>query len=220
MRISRRGALKGLVAGIVSCLTLDVKAETKTDYESVVLDKGPITMDGWGYDLPIKGEIPEQIVFGDTVQVPTYDIRGAIDYQIEHGDDKAWSKIVELAGDSKIVTYDNPPSAEELQAHFKQAMLQHVKVTARLDREEMFELGKRGPYHRYVTFPIEVDVEVKVKSKCDLTDVYMSPEALEDISNWGVDQIDEATRKEILCNDTGEGNLRRCCTVEVTVNEA
>ena len=30
-----------------------------------------------------------------------------------------------------------------------------------------------------------------------LTDLYVSPEALEDIRNWGLDQIDETTRREI-----------------------
>ena len=30
-----------------------------------------------------------------------------------------------------------------------------------------------------------------------LTDIYLSPEALEDIRNWGLDQVDEITRREI-----------------------
>jgi hypothetical protein len=30
-----------------------------------------------------------------------------------------------------------------------------------------------------------------------LTDIFLSPEAIEDIRNWGVDQIDEVTRREI-----------------------
>jgi len=30
-----------------------------------------------------------------------------------------------------------------------------------------------------------------------LTDLYVSPEALEDIRNWGIDQVDEVTRREI-----------------------
>ena len=30
-----------------------------------------------------------------------------------------------------------------------------------------------------------------------LTDIYLSPEALEDIRNWGFDQVDDLTRREI-----------------------
>lgn len=35
-------------------------------------------------------------------------------------------------------------------------MIQHIKVTANLGKEELSELGRLGPYHRYVTFPIEI----------------------------------------------------------------
>jgi|6_EtaG_2_1085325.scaffolds.fasta_scaffold04102_9 hypothetical protein len=38
--------------------------------------------------------------------------------------------------------------------------------------------------------------------KGNLSDLYISPEAMEDIKNWSVDQIDEETRKEILSNSS------------------
>ena len=40
-----------------------------------------------------------------------------------------------------------------------------------------------------------------------LTDIYLSPEGLEDIRNWGVDQVDEVTRREIYT--AGEGGITR-----------
>jgi hypothetical protein len=165
MRISRRGALKGLVAGIVGCLTLD-RPEAKVEAEEFA-----------GETIPFKGEIPEKTVFGDCVQVPMYDIKGAIDYQIEHTDEEAWHHILDNMT-KDVVVYDDCP------------------------------------------FPVEVNVDCTVKPTCDLTDIYMSPEALEDIKNWGVDQIDDVTRKEILCNDDGKGNLRKCCMVGVALHES
>ena len=36
--------------------------------------------------------------------------------------------------------------------------------------------------------------------KADFTDLYISPEAMEDIRKWNVDEIDEQTRKEIMYN--------------------
>lgn len=33
--------------------------------------------------------------------------------------------------------------------------------------------------------------------KFDYTDLYISPEALEDMRNWSIDHIDKVTRKEI-----------------------
>ena len=40
-----------------------------------------------------------------------------------------------------------------------------------------------------------------------LTDLYVSPEAMEDIRNWGVDQVDEITRREIYT--AADGNVNR-----------
>ena len=37
-----------------------------------------------------------------------------------------------------------------------------------------------------------------------LTDLYMSPEAMEDIRNWNVDQVDEVTRREIFVSGGDE----------------
>ena len=30
----------------------------------------------------------------------------------------------------------------------------HLSVSVDLDRTQLYELGRKGPYHRYVTFPI------------------------------------------------------------------
>ena len=40
-----------------------------------------------------------------------------------------------------------------------------------------------------------------------LTDLYVSPEAMEDIRNWGVDQVDEFTRREIYT--AADGSINR-----------
>jgi hypothetical protein len=39
-----------------------------------------------------------------------------------------------------------------------------------------------------------------------LTDLYVSPEAMEDIRNWGLDQVDEVTRREIYTAADGSVN--------------
>jgi hypothetical protein len=42
------------------------------------------------------------------------------------------------------------------------AHIQSVQISADLGRTELFELGKRGPYHRYLDFPIEVTCAIEV----------------------------------------------------------
>jgi hypothetical protein len=42
-----------------------------------------------------------------------------------------------------------------------------------------------------------------------LSDLYLSPEAIEDIRNWGIDQLDEVSRREIyVANDEGPALTR------------
>jgi len=42
------------------------------------------------------------------------------------------------------------------------AHVQNIRVSANLNRESLFELGRKSPYFRYVTFPIEVTTEVEI----------------------------------------------------------
>ena len=42
------------------------------------------------------------------------------------------------------------------------AHIQSIQVSADLGRTELFELGKRGPYHRYLDFPIEITCAIEV----------------------------------------------------------
>ena len=42
------------------------------------------------------------------------------------------------------------------------AHIQNITVSTDLGREEIFELGRKSPYHRYATFPVEVTCEIEV----------------------------------------------------------
>lgn len=44
------------------------------------------------------------------------------------------------------------------------AHVQSVRVQANLGRESLNELGRKGPYHRYVNFPVEVRCDIEVLS--------------------------------------------------------
>ncbi len=53
----------------------------------------------------------------------------------------------------------NVKTADEYGAH-----VQSVRVQANLGREQLNELGRKGPYHRYVSFPVEVRCDIEVLS--------------------------------------------------------
>lgn len=42
------------------------------------------------------------------------------------------------------------------------AHVQNIRVSANLNRESLFELGRKSPYFRFVSFPIEVTTEIEI----------------------------------------------------------
>jgi hypothetical protein len=49
-----------------------------------------------------------------------------------------------------------------------------------------------------------------------LTDLYLSPEALEDIRNWGIDQLDEVSRREVYQSASDGAPMTRIFGVNLT----
>ncbi len=45
------------------------------------------------------------------------------------------------------------------------ASLQQVKIAANMGRESLYELGHKGPFHRFVSFPVEVRTDIEVLAK-------------------------------------------------------
>ena len=42
------------------------------------------------------------------------------------------------------------------------AHIQNISISTELGRESLFELGRKGPYYRYVSFPVEVTTEIVI----------------------------------------------------------
>lgn len=70
----------------------------------------------------------------------------------------AYTKIpTDIPGISSSGTNDY--ASNEFGAH-----LQSIRISANLGRDELLELGRRGPYHRFVNFPVEVRTDYDVIS--------------------------------------------------------
>lgn len=76
------------------------------------------------------------------------------------------------------------------------AHLQTVTITSDLGREELFELGRRGPYHRFVSFPTEVTCSIDTtSSEGDLIDALADPVGGANITNQKIFiWVEEGTR--------------------------
>tara|TARA_Y100001963_G_scaffold154276_1_gene242700 strand:+ start:12400 stop:13407 length:1008 start_codon:yes stop_codon:yes gene_type:complete len=146
------------------------------------------------YTNPGHGRIPERAVEGDYVMVPTYTVGSSIDYLLRYArearwdvvgramqvleagfvkkmNDDGWHTLLAAGVDRNILVYD----ADAAQGQFTKRLISLMKTVMRRNAG-----GNSGSLNRG-----------------SLSDVYLSPEALEDIRNWGIDQVDEVTRREI-----------------------
>jgi hypothetical protein len=189
----RQGILNGdILDGIYEPIKLEQNAtpEFPLDFLAPGTEK-----DFVAYTIPNHGYIPERAVEGDYVMVPTYDIGASIDWLLKYArdarwdvvgramevmeaqfvkkmNDDGWHGIVSAGYDRNIVVLDSDAAAGQ----FSKRLVSLLKVVMRRNGGGNSASNNRG----------------------QLTDLYVSPEAMEDIRNWNVDQVDELTRREIF----------------------
>jgi hypothetical protein len=158
------------------------------------------------YTNPGHGRIPERAVEGDYVMVPTYTVASSIDYLLRYArearwdvvgramqvleagfikkiNDDGWHTLLAAGVDRNILVYDADASAGQ----FTKRVVSLLKSVMRRNAG-----GNVGSLNRG-----------------RLTDLWLSPEALEDIRNWGLDQVDEVTRREIYMAGDDSASLTR-----------
>lgn len=198
----RQGILNGdILNGIFEPITLttNATAEFPLDFLAPGTEKEFVA-----YTIPNHGYIPQRNVEGDYVMVPTYDVAAAIDWNLKYARDARWDivsratdvfygqftkkfnddgyHVVLAAGvDRNIVVVDSDANAGQ----FTKRLVSLMKTVMRRNGGGNSTSANRG----------------------QLTDLLLSPEAMEDIRNWNVDQIDEVTRREIFVS--GDGALSR-----------
>jgi hypothetical protein len=200
----RQGILNGdILDGIFEPITLAQSAtpEFPLDFLSPGTEK-----DFVAYTIPNHGYIPERHVEGDYVMVPTFDIGASIDYLLKYARDARWD-IVGRA-------------MEVLEAGFVKKMNDdgwHTLLAAGVDRNlVVFDSdADAGQFTKRLVSLMKTVMRRNgggnstSTNRGQLTDLYVSPEAVEDIRSWGLDQVDEVTRREIYVAADGSGVLNR-----------
>ena len=188
----RKGVLVGdVLDGIFERLTM--APGTAVEFPLDLLAPGTES-EHVAYTNPGHGRIPERAVEGDYVSVPTYTIASSIDYLLRYArearwdvvgramqvleagfvkkmNDDGWHTLLAAGVDRNVMVYD----ADAAVGQFTKRLISLMKTVMRRNAG-----GNSGSLNRG-----------------KLTDLYLSPEALEDIRNWGIDQVDEVTRREI-----------------------
>ncbi len=175
----RKGVLLGNILGNI--------------FESINVEPGAST-EFPPYTNPGHGRVPERAVESDYVMIPTYSITSSIDFLqryarearwdiigramqvLEAGftkkmNDDGWHTILAAGVDRNILVYDGDATA----GMFSKRLVSLMQTVMRRNAGGNTGSANRGR----------------------LTDLYVSPEALEDVRNWGLDQVSDVTRTEI-----------------------
>jgi hypothetical protein len=158
------------------------------------------------YTIPNHGYIPQRHVEGDYVMVPTFDIANAIDYLLKYARDARWDVVGR--------------AMEVLEAGFVKKMNDdgwHTLLAASVDRNIVVydSDADAGQFTKRLVSLLKTVMRRNGGgnstsiNRAQLTDLYLSPEAHEDIRNWGIDQVDEITRREIYVANDNSNVLTR-----------
>lgn len=152
------------------------------------------------YTNPGNGRIPERNIEGDFLTIPTYRVTNSIDWLLRHAEeartdvvgragevmragfvkklnDDGFHTLLSAAADRNILVYDADANAGQ----FTKRLVSLMKVVMRRNGG-----GNSSSINRR-----------------KLTDIVISPEGVEDIRNWNLDQIDEVTRREFMLMPDG-----------------
>ena len=154
---------------------------------------------------PGNGRIPEKHVEGDYVMINTYEIASSIDFLLRYAREANWN-VVKRA-------------MEVLEASFVKKVNDdgmHTLLAAAVDRNILVYDGDAaaGQFTKRLVSLMKTVMRRNgggnnVTAPGRLTDLYLSPEGIEDLRNWGVDQLDEVSRREVYVASDNGGPLSR-----------
>ena len=200
----RKGVLVGNILGNIF-ETVNVEPGATTEYPLDLVSPG-LEGEHVAYTNPGHGRIPERSVEGDYVTIPTYSITSSVDYLLRFArearwdivgramqvmeagfvkkmNDDGWHTLLAAGVDRNILVYD----ADATAGLFSKRLVSLMQTVMRRNSGGNSASVGRGR----------------------LTDLYVSPEALEDVRNWGLDQVDEVTRREIYTASEGGAPITR-----------
>lgn len=195
----RQGVLTGDILGGIPFQPISLKAGAVPEFPLDFMAPGT-EKDFVAYTAPGHGRIPERHVEGDYVMVSTYEIANSIDWLLRYArdarwdivgramavleagfvkkmNDDGWQTVISAGVDRNIVVYDGDAGSGQ----FTKRLVSLMKTVMRRNGGGNSTSMNRGK----------------------LTDLFMSPEGVEDIRSWGVDQLDEVSRREAFIAEDG-----------------
>lgn len=137
------------------------------------------------FTMPKQGRVPERHVEGDELYVQTYKIANTIDWDLDFAKDARWdvvSRAMEVfrAGITKRINDDG-----------WHVLIASANSAGFMIRDTAASAGKFTPALMY-----RMKTQQKRRTRNgDLTDLFVSPEALEDMRNWSTTEVSDNVRE-------------------------
>jgi len=154
------------------------------------------------YSIPNQGKIPQRQIEGDNIQVPTYRVGNSIDWLLQYARDARWdivSRAIEVL-EAGFVKKANDDSWHVIQAagFDRNILVNDSNATAGQFTKRLVSLMK-------LVMRRNGGGNTASLNRSGLTHLFVSPESIEDMRNWGIDEADDITRREIWLSDDSEG---------------
>lgn len=158
------------------------------------------------YTVAGCGFIPHRLIEGDYVDIPHYKIANSIDWCVDYAEDARWDVV--------------SAAVSRYQGGFVKKLNDdgwHVLMAAGYGRGTIVvdSSATQGYLSRRLISAMKVAMarngggNSTCANRGRLTDFYLSPEALEDMRNWNLDEIDDASRGTLTMDEGDESGVVR-----------
>lgn len=199
----KKGVLKGdNLAGVFE--TQNFAPGASVEYPLDFLAPGT-EKDHVAYTIPNQGRIPERAIEGDYVMVPTFDVANAIDWNLKYARDARW----DIAGRGLAVL-----EAGHVRKDNRDGWTVILAAGSGRNLYVYDDAATGGLFTKRLTALAEVEMRRRAGGNASsvtggrLTDVFMSPEAHQDVLSWDLTQIPDALRMQIYQNWDNGGVTR------------
>lgn len=189
----RRGLIYGDILGNIF-QPVNLEQGVTPEFPLDILAPGT-EQDFVAYTIPSTGRIPERHVEGDYITVNTFEVASSIDWALKFSRDARWDVVgraMQLLEGGFVLKANRDGWHTILAAGVGRNLVVYDNAaTAGMFSKRLVTLGK-------TTMRRKAGGNGTSVGRGRLTDLYMSPEALEDIRSWDTTVIDEITRREIF----------------------
>lgn len=179
--------------------TIPIPAGSPPEWPLDILQPGT-EKDYVAYTIPAHGRIPERRVESSYITIPTFSVGNAIDWLLRIARNTRWDLVgaaTKLYQDGFVKKFNDDAFHVLMGAVVdRNIMVYDSAASASQFTKRLVSLGK-------TTMARNGGGNTSSVNRRTLTDMILSVEGMEDIRDWGVDQVDDITRREIYTAPDG-----------------